>query len=482
MFNDFHALRKHKFLLFALTVLLFLPIIYSAVFIYSMWDPYGQTEDLPIAVVNNDNGAKIQGNQENLGNRVIKKLKKNDKFKWVFVSNDKAKKGIEKGNYFAVIEFPEDFSSDASTMLNPHPQQVTMHVQKNPGYSYSGQSIGDKSAQAVKENISLSIREIYLKKIFSNATKMEKNTANLSANLKKMKTAEQQLAAGSAQVDKKLAQLQALLPSPQNQSVAQLAEGSQQVTDGLNQLTNSTDQMTSKIDQSITKADQLSFKDENAEMISNPVSISENDVTQVNNYGQSFAPYVLSLSLYVGAIAFVTIYPVDKRAGHPNRAYQWWLSKSMLIFLHGLLQGLFLAIFTIKVIDIEIANPVHFTWVLIVWSLTAMMIVTFLTAALGSIGKFLAIIILILQLGSSEGTFPIQLTNHFFQTLHTFSPMTYVIKALRESIFGFDGNIPYSQAMWMIGLIGIAFMTLLYIAYLIKLKMPNLRLNTRDLD
>lgn len=482
MFNDFHALRKHKFLLFALTVLLFLPIIYSAVFIYSMWDPYGQTENLPIAVVNNDHGAKIQGNQENLGDRVIKKLKKNDKFKWEFVSSKQAKRGIEKGDYFAVIEFPKDFSSDASTMLDPQPKQVTMNVQKNPGYSYSGQSIGDKSAQAVKENISLSIRELYLKKIFSNATKMEKNTADLSTNLKKMKKAEQQLAAGSGQVDKGLGQLQALLPAPQNQSVAKLAAGSKQVTDGLDQLADNTDKMTSKIDQSITKADDLSFKSKNAEMISDPVSISENDVTKVNNYGQSFAPYVLSLSLYVGAIAFVTIYPVDKRAGHTDRAYKWWLSKIMLILLHGFLQGLFLAIFTIKVIDIEIDNPVHFTWVLILWSLTAMMIVTFLTGALASIGKFLAIIVLILQLGSSEGTFPIQLTNHFFQTLHTFSPMTYVIKALRESIFGFDGNIPYSQAMWIIGLIGIIFAVLLYLAYLIKLKMPNLRLNTRDLD
>lgn len=482
MFKDFQALGKHKFLLFALTVLLFLPIIYSAVFIYSMWDPYGQTEDLPIAVVNHDEGAKIQGKQENLGNRVIKKLKKNDKFKWEFVSSETAKNGIEKGNYFAVIEFPKDFSSKASTMLKKNPKKVTMNVQKNPGYSYSGQSIGDKSAQAVKDNISLAIRELYLKQIFSNATKMEKSTADLSTNLKKMKKAEDQLAAGSTQVDKGLKQLQALLPAPQNQNVAKLAAGSAQVTNGLSQLSSNTDKMAKKIDQSITKADKLSFEDKNAEMISDPVTISENDVTKVNNYGQSFAPYVLSLSLYVGAIAFVTIYPVDKRAGHTERAYQWWMSKSLLILLHGLLQGLFLAIFTIKVIDIEIDNPVHFTWVLILWSMSAMMIVAFLTGALGSIGKFLAIIVLILQLGSSEGTFPIQLTNHFFQTLHTYSPMTYVIKALRESIFGFDGNIPYSQAMWIIGLIGIIFMTLLYVAYLIKLKMPNLRLNTRELD
>ncbi|TDM02233.1 hypothetical protein [Macrococcus carouselicus] len=57
MFKYFQALLKHPFLLVALTVLLFLPIIYSAVFIYSMWDPYGQTEDLPIAIVNHDAGA-----------------------------------------------------------------------------------------------------------------------------------------------------------------------------------------------------------------------------------------------------------------------------------------------------------------------------------------------------------------------------------------------------------------------------------------
>ncbi|GGB09117.1 hypothetical protein ERX37_07230 [Macrococcus hajekii] len=482
MLKDFQALAKHPFLLVALCVLLFLPIIYSAVFIYSMWDPYGQTEDLPIAIVNHDKGAKIQNKNENLGERVIKKLKDNDKFKWEFVDQDEATKGIEKGDYFAAIEFPEDFSENASTILEKNPKKLTINVQKNPGYSYSGQSIGDKSAQAVKDNISLAIREIYLKEIFSSATKMEDNTKELSANLKKMKQAEDQLAQGSGQVDNGLGQLQAALPSPQNAGVAKMAEGSKQVTSGLNGLSSSTEKMTAKIDESLQKSIDLSFEKKNAEMLSDPVSINENDVTKVDNYGQSFAPYVLSLSLYVGAIAFVTIYPVDKRAGHTDRAYKWWTSKMMLILLHGLLQGLFLAIFTIKVIGITIENPVHFVATIILWSLTAMMIVTFLTGAFSSIGKFLAIIVLILQLGSSEGTFPIQLTNKFFQTLHTYSPMTYVIKALRESIFGFNGNIPYSQAMMIIAVIGIVFATLLYLAYLIKLKMPNIRLNTRDLD
>jgi putative membrane protein len=158
--------------------------------------------------------------------------------------------------------------------------------------------------------------------------------------------------------------------------------------------------------------------------------------------------------------------------GQPKRALSWWAGKAMLIGLYGLLQGLLLALFTIFVINIEIDNTVHFTLTLVTWSITAMFIVCLLTAALSNIGKFFAIIILILQLGSSEGTFPIQLTNAFFQTLHVYSPMTYVIKALRESIFGFEGNIPFTTSIAIILTIGAVMIGLLYMTYLIKLKVP----------
>lgn len=482
MFKDFHALRKHPVLFLSLIVILFLPIIYSAVFIYSMWDPYGQTQDLPIAIVNNDEGAKIQGKEENLGNRVIDKLKENDDFKWEFIDSKKAKNGIEKGDYFAVIEFPKNFSDDASTMLNPNPKHMEMHVQTNPGYSYSGQSIGDKSIQAVKDNISLSLRELYLKKIFGSIKDMRGQSQELATGLKKMEKAELDLANGSKQVDSGLAKTQAAFPPLQNEQFNQLITGSNQITGGLNKLAENTNQITQNIDKSLKQTDNLSFSKENAMTISDPVTTVEHNVTKVENYGQSFAPYVLSLSLYIGAIAFVTIYPVDKRVGESKSAVNWWLNKLGLMVTHGLLQGLFLSLFTQYVIDIEIANRGYFTLTLIVWSIAAVLIVSFLVAAFGNIGKFLAIILLILQLGSSEGTFPIQLTNKFFQTLHTYSPMTYVIKALRESIFDFEGNIPINTAITIIAIIGIVAGCLLYFAYLGRLNLKNIRLNTRDLD
>ncbi|TDM40350.1 hypothetical protein ETI08_09645 [Macrococcoides goetzii] len=482
MFKDFHALKKHPVLLLSLIVILFLPIIYSAVFIYSMWDPYGQTQDLPIAIVNNDEGAKIQGKEENLGERVIEKLKDNKDFKWEFIDSDKAKNGIEKGDYFAVIEFPKNFSDAASTMLNPNPEHMKMHVRTNPGYSYSGQSIGDKSIQAVKDNISLSLRELYLKKIFGSIKDLRGQSKELSTGLKKMEKAELDLANGSNRIDNGLAKTQAAMPPLQNETFNQLITGSNQITGGLNELANNTKKINENIDKSLKQIDNLSFNKENAVTISDPVTTVEHNVTKVENYGQSFAPYVLSLSLYVGAIAFVTIYPVDKRVGESKSAANWWLNKLGLMLTHGILQGLFLALFTQYVIDIEIANRGYFTLTLIVWSIAAVLIVSFLVAAFGNIGKFLAIILLILQLGSSEGTFPIQLTNKFFQTIHTYSPMTYVIKALRESIFDFEGNIPVNTAITIIATLGFVAACLLYFAYLGRLNLKNIRLNTRDLD
>ena len=115
-------------------------------------------------------------------------------------------------------------------------------------------------------------------------------------------------------------------------------------------------------------------------------------------------------------------------------------------------------------------------------SLAAYMIVTFLTVVLGNIGKFLAIILLILQLGSSEGTFPIQLSGKFFQDLHPFSPMSYVIKALRENIFNFTSDVTYLQSMLIIGSIAIVFALLSMLVYTIRSKYPNFRRKANEND
>ena len=114
-----------------------IPLIYSAVFIGSMWNPYNETGSLTVDIVNKDDGAKINGEEINIGNKLEDKLKKNDKFNWQFHKDSKAaKQNIDKGKSFAYIEIPANTSKKASTLLDEQPEKANITVKTNPGYNY----------------------------------------------------------------------------------------------------------------------------------------------------------------------------------------------------------------------------------------------------------------------------------------------------------------------------------------------------------
>jgi yhgE/pip C-terminal domain len=95
-------------------------------------------------------------------------------------------------------------------------------------------------------------------------------------------------------------------------------------------------------------------------------------------------------------------------------------------------------------------HPVRFIGAIYMTSFVYMSIVSFMVIALDNPGRFLAMVLLVLQLGSSEGTFPIQTANEFFQAINPLVPMTYSIRALRQSISGGLDNAFYDSSMWVL--------------------------------
>lgn len=470
MFDDIKNLWTHKFLLVSLIAIMCIPLIYSSVFVGSLWDPYGKTDALKISVVNEDEGGKINGNDENLGNEVEKKLKDNDKFEWEFVNQATANENLEHGKSFAVIKIPSDTTKNAGSMLSKNPKKIDLKIKTNPGYSYTGAQIASKAITAVENNLSQSVREQYISEIFKGMNEIKSGYQDTSDALGEMSNAEAELISGNQQVNTGLEQL-APTAGAEGQ---ELLQGSIQVTEGLEELKANNDKLKENIDSAINKTEEQYFNDKNVQAINSPIGASEDDLTEVNNYGQSFAPYILALSLFVGPVAFAAVYPIDKRIGEAT-GFKWWLSKFVIFITQAICSALILAALCIYGFEIDIAEPGYFTLTLLIWSIAAYMIVTFLTVALGNIGKFLAIIFLILQLGSSEGTFPIELSGEFFQKLHPFSPMSYVIKALRENIFNFVSDVTYLNSMLIIGSIAIVFAVLTLIVYIIRSKYPHLR-------
>src|SRR5665647_2660479 len=108
-----------------------IPLMYSFFYLSAFWDPYSKLDNLPIALVNNDTGAIINNEQRNLGNEFLEELKKDGSFKYIVTNEEDAKKGTETTDYYAMIEVPENFSTDIASAADINKQTATIVFSPN---------------------------------------------------------------------------------------------------------------------------------------------------------------------------------------------------------------------------------------------------------------------------------------------------------------------------------------------------------------
>src|SRR5699024_12207215 len=115
---------RHKMLILMMIVIPLVPIIYSGIILSAYWDPFGNTSNLPVAVVDQDEPSELEGETLNIGDELITNLKENDDLDWHFVSQNEAQAGFESGDFYMVITIPKDFSKRASTVLEDNPEKM----------------------------------------------------------------------------------------------------------------------------------------------------------------------------------------------------------------------------------------------------------------------------------------------------------------------------------------------------------------------
>ncbi len=650
---EWRHLFKNKILLVSLAVISFIPIMYSGFFLGSIWDPYGQTKNLPVAFVNEDKGAQLNGQALNVGQSVEQKLKDNHDLGWEFVTKQQADSGVSSGHFYAVVTIPADFSAKAASITQNKPEQAVIHYTTTPAKNYIGSLVSSQAAEKVKTSVAEQVTKAYAKGVLENINKLgggletaadgaaqlhdglatlqagaqtyTSGVKQLAANQQALSNGLAQLADGSRQLQAGLGQMSNGLPS--QVQVAQLSNGMKQLQSGLNQLNasvhnpspeltalqqkvaneaqtlavtmqtsladlatagstlqtlgtnaansggsttitlpqisqlsqalNKTQTITTQVaallkdlqtltvqlskqqsqlqtgiatlanganqlapnavsvfngynnlraannqllagsttlvnnlsqaqtgsqrlangaavlnansgtllngtSQLATGADTLSVKLADAgnqiklqptgaatqQQIANPVSSETNKQGDVPNYGYALAPYVLSLSLFVGALAVNIIYPIRKTFTEQENAFRWWLAKASVIGTAAFAQATILMLIMVYCLGLTPDHPGHFIGAVYLTSFAYMSIVSLLVIVLDNPGRFLAMVLLVLQLGSSEGTFPIQTTNGFFQAVNPLVPMTYSIRALRQAISGGLSNSFYIDSMW----------------------------------
>ena len=653
---EWKHLFSNKILLISMAVISFIPILYSGFFLGSIWDPYGQTKNLPVAFVNEDKGASLNGKVLNVGESVEKKLKDNHDLGWEFVSKQQADEGVNNGHFYAVVTIPSDFSQKVASITESEPQQAVINFTTTPAKNYIGSLVSNQAATKVKSSVSEQITQAYAKGILENLDKLgigldaaangastlhdglgrlQSGTQTYVGGVKQLAVNQQSLTGGLAQLSDGSRKLQAGLGQlsnnlPTESQLSQLSDGMKQLQSGINQLNASvrnpspalvaqqnkveTDAQTlvqtmkdsesdlltagdtlrilgaqaaasggdsttislpqiSSISQALKKtqpiivqmgmlhedlqtlkqqlsaqqtqlqagvsalnngvnqlapnaitafngynsvrfannqllagsasltnglseaksgsqklangasllesrsgalidgtsqlasgADTLTNKLADAsnrikiqptgattqQQIANPVKSEVTEKGNVPNYGYALSPYVLSLSLFVGAIVLNVIYPIRKTFSEQESAIRWWLSKASVAGVAAFMQATILMLVMVFFLGLTPEHPAHFIGAIYLTSFAYMSIVSLLVIVLDNPGRFLAMVLLVLQLGSSEGTFPIQTANGFFQAINPLVPMTYSIRALRQAISGGLDNAFYGGSMWVL--------------------------------
>ena len=685
---EWKHLFNNKILLISMAVISFIPILYSGFFLGSIWDPYGQTKNLPVAFVNEDKGASLNGKSLNVGESVEKKLKDNHDLGWEFVSKQQADEGVNNGHFYAVVTIPSDFSQKAASITESEPQQAVINFTTTPAKNYIGSLVSNQAAAKVKSSVSEQITQAYAKGILENLDKLgigldtaangastlhdglgrlQSGTQTYVGGVKQLAVNQQSLTGGLAQLSDGSRKLQAGLGQlsnnlPTESQLSQLSDGMKQLQSGINQLNASvsnpspalvaqqnkvkTDAQTlaetmlasrsdllaaggtlqtlgaqaaasgsdsttislpqiSNISRALTKtqiisaqmetlredlqaltqqlsaqqtqlqagvsalnngvnqltpnaitafngynsvrfannqllagsasltnglseaksgsqklangasllesrsgalidgtsqlasgADTLANKLADAsnrikiqptgattqQQIANPVKSEMTEKGNVPNYGYALSPYVLSLSLFVGAIVLNVIYPIRKTFSEQESAIRWWLSKASVAGVAAFMQATILMLVMVFFLGLTPEHPAHFIGAIYLTSFAYMSIVSLLVIVLDNPGRFLAMVLLVLQLGSSEGTFPIQTANGFFQAINPLVPMTYSIRALRQAISGGLDNAFYGSSMWVLaGFLLVAnLLTIGFFAYRGKRKFAHTSVDGDD--
>ncbi|MDD2979937.1 MAG: YhgE/Pip domain-containing protein [Hespellia sp.] len=251
------------------------------------------------------------------------------------------------------------------------------------------------------------------------------------------------LNSGSAQLSNGAGQIQ--------DGSAQLYDGSLELGSGLTKLSNGSDTLTSSLKDGAEEVKDSQASDNNIDMFAAPVTDHETKITTVENNGHAMAPYMMSVGLWVGCLAFCLMYPLTKYRGKLKSGFAWWASKASILYPLAILQGVMLIVL-LHIFDgftpVEMAKTVAFSCLA---SMAFTSVMYFFNSSLGKVGSFLMLVFMVVQLAGSAGTYPVQLSPSFVSVIHKWVPFTYTVDAFRSTISGGESILP--SVLVMVGLI-----------------------------
>jgi putative membrane protein len=530
---DFKKKVMPLLMVFAVIVI---PLLYSSLYLGSVWNPYSLLSDLPVAIVNEDAGAVASGKEYRLGEQLCNKLKEDATLKFAFVSKDEALKGTNGSDYYAAILIPADFSECIASAATANPRQANLTYMVNEKKNFLAGQILSKAVSEIKASLQAQVDSEIVNSLTGGVGTAAEGASALNDGAKSLDEGIGTLRAGVSEMNKSAAKLTEL----QN-GTAELAKGAGQLSDGVRtytlgvaQLINSVSQLSTELE-SVVRGNPLLLLDPNfsalitrlsssdnaqaleqlrqgtrdlnvaakklaagstaladgaksipqlldgidqlqsganalksgsaelysgtqtlsgalaaadnttsedgfsplAEFAAQPLTVTPDAINPVANYGTGFAPYFMSLSLWMGALVmFLGIFlETEGRFKVLARKTKSNTLRTLGFLGIGLVESTLLGIvMLIQGLVVEhLLMYFAFCWL---FSLLCVAIMQFLIVQFKDVGKFLAIVLLILQLTSSGGMFPMELVPKLFNKLYYFMPMAYSVSLLKEAISG----------------------------------------------
>lgn len=277
-----------------------------------------------------------------------------------------------------------------------------------------------------------------IEKLSTGSNKLNQKSQELIAGVDKLQSGSSQLADKSSQLISGASQLESGANKLAD-GAGKLAEGGTKLTSGLEGLQTGVASLGQGLGNASDQLKSASTESKNAEILSNPLSLSKTDNDQVPVNGISMAPYMISVALFVAAISTNMIFTKLPSGCHPESRWAWLKSRAEINSIIAVLAGI-LVYGGVHLIGLTANHEMRTFILIILTSLVFMSMVTALTTWNSRIGAFFSLILLLLQLASSAGTYPLALTNDFFRAISPWLPMSYSVSGLRQTI-SMTGNI-----------------------------------------
>jgi putative membrane protein len=278
-------------------------------------------------------------------------------------------------------------------------------------------------------------------------------------------------AAGSAHINEGTTQIQSGL-NQLNHGVSGLAAGSQKLDggagtlkEGMLKLVNGSTELASQLNHAAAETSQVRSGDETVKMFANPVKITENADRKLNHYGLGIAPYFLSLALFMGGLVFTTIFSVRDSSVSGASPMGRFISRTLTLAMMSLAQSIIASFILVYGVGLEVKSIPFFFLFTFITSLTFIFIIQSLVTWLDQPGRFIAIILMIIQLTSSAGTFPLEMLPGWMQKINPWLPMTHSILGFKAVIATGDNGFMGEQIGYL-AIYAVIFVALTFVYFL----------------